>query len=203
VNNLGRALGSLVKDSELVGSLAQALTYASKKDRVSCREIEEIVNGNLEDVLLLGNEWRLLLPMRTLKSSAWEDRLLLTEPGDLYEMPNIVRYLVENAGKAGHWNPWYVIAKLFREMGEPVWEQMPKLVERLGQQARDCRITAVQIKEVCAELGMGDRVDALIAALKGSGVMSPKLGSLAEVHRAGTPIYELNPSLFMEKGDKG
>jgi len=91
----------------------------------------------------------------------------------------------------------------YTEMGEPVWEQMPKLVERLGQQARDCRITTVQIKEVCAELDMGDRVDALIAELKGSGVMSPKLASLAEVHRARIPIYELNPSLFMEKGDKG
>jgi len=43
---------------------------------------------------------------------------------------------------------------------------------------------------------------ALIAELKGSGVMSPKLGSLAEVSRAGTPIYELNPSLFTEKGEK-
>jgi len=95
-----------------------------------------------------------------------------------------------------------VTSKLGSEMGEPAWEQMPKLVERLGQQARDCRITVVQIKEVCAELGMGDRVDALIAELKGSGVMSPKLGSLAEGHRAGTPIYELNPSLFIEKEDK-
>jgi len=49
---------------------------------------------------------------------------------------------------------------------------------------------------------LGDRVDALIAELKGSGVMSPKLGSLAEVSRAGTPIYELNPSLFTEKGEE-
>jgi hypothetical protein len=29
-------------------------------------------------------------------------------------------------------------------------------------------------------------------------VMSPKLSSLAEVSRAGTPIYELNPSLFLQ-----
>ncbi len=44
--------------------------------------------------------------------------------------------------------------------------------------------------------------DALIAELKGSGVMSPKLGSIAEVSREGTPIYELNPSLFTRKARK-
>jgi len=87
-------------------------------------------------------------------------------------------------------------------MGEPNWEQIPKLVARLEKRAKDHRITASQIKTVCNELGLGDRVDVLIAELKGSGVMSPKLGSLAEVSRAGTPIYELNPSLFTEKGEE-
>jgi len=72
----------------------------------------------------------------------------------------------------------------------------------LGMQARYCRINATQIKEVCSQLGLVDRVDALIAELKASGVMSPKLGPIAEVSRAGTPIYELNPSLLIKKGEK-
>jgi len=102
----------------------------------------------------------------------------------------------------GRWEEGHALAELFRDMGEPNWEQIPKMVARLEKQAKDHRITASQIKTVCNELGLGDRVDALIAELKGSGVMSPKLGSLAEVSRAGTPIYELNPSLFTEKGKK-
>jgi len=73
---------------------------------------------------------------------------------------------------------------------------MPKLVGRLEEQARDYRVTASQIKKICSDLGLGDRVDMLIAELKGSGVMSPKLSSIAEVSREGTPIYELNPSLL-------
>jgi len=161
-----------------------------------------MVNGDAEDVLLLGNEWRLLLPVRTLKSAAWEDRLLVTKPEELYEVPNIVRYLVEDARKTGRWEAGCALATLFRDMGEPNWEQIPKLVKRLEEQAEDYRITSSQIKKICSELGLGDRVDMLIAELKGSGVMSPKLGSIAEVSRAGTPIYELNPSLFMKKGEK-
>jgi hypothetical protein len=109
---------------------------------------------------------------------------------------------VEEATKTGRWDPEHAITKLFNEMGEPAWERMPKLVERLEEQARDYRVTASQIKKICSELGLGDRVDALIAGLKASGVMSPKLGSLAEVSREGTPIYELNPSLCTRKASK-
>jgi len=202
MNKLEKALSGLLSHGELTNSLAQVLVLASERGRVSYREVENMVNGNAEDVLLLGSEWRLLLPVRTLKSAAWEDRLLLCEPGELYEVPNIARCLVEEASKTGCWDPEHAITKLFREMGEPNWEQIPKLVEELGKQSRDYRVTAVQIKEICNELDMGDRVDMLIAELKGSGVMSPKLGSIAEVSRAGMPIYELNPSLFMKKGEK-
>ena len=109
---------------------------------------------------------------------------------------------MEESSKTGCWDPEHAITKLFREMGEPNWERIPKLVEELGRQSRDYRVTAVQIKEICNELDMGDRVDMLIAELKGSGVMSPKLSSLAEVSRVGSPLYELNPSLFTEKRDK-
>lgn len=117
-------------------------------------------------------------------------------------MPNIVRYLAEDVSKTGRWEAGHALAELFRDMGEPNWEQIPELVERLEKQAKDYRITASQIKTACNELGLGDRVDALIAGLKGSGVMSPKLSSLAEVARAGSPLYELNPSLFVKKPEK-
>jgi len=203
MNKLESALSRLLNHSELTSRLVPVLSSASKRGRVSYREVEKMVNGDAEDVLLLGNEWRLLLPVRTLKSAAWEDRLLVTKPEELYEAPNIVRYLVEDASRTGRWNPEQAITELFREMGEPDWGQMPKMVERLGEQAKDYRITAAQIKMVCNELGLGDRVDALIAELKGSGVMSPKLDALAEVSRAGMPIYELNPSLFIKKREKG
>ena len=202
MNKLEKALSKLLKHGELTSCLASVLAHASKKGRISYWEVAELAGDNHDEVLLSGNIWRLLLPVRTLKSAAWEDRLLLAKPGELYEVPNIVKYLVEDAQRTGRWEAGQAIAELFRDMGEPNWEQIPKLVERLEKQAKDYRITASQIKTVCNELGLGDRVDALIAELKGSGVMSPKLGSIAEVARAGSPIYELNPSLFVKKGEK-
>jgi hypothetical protein len=202
VSNLEKALSTLLEDAELAAALGLVLARASKKGSISYREVDKIVNNKAEDVLLLGSKWRLLLPVRTLKSAAWEDRLLLCEPGEWYEIPNIVRCLVEEACWTGCWDPEYAITNLFKEMGEPAWERMPKLVERLQEQAENYRIAAVQIKKACSQLGLGDRVDMLIAELKGSGVMSPKLGSLAEVTREGTPLYELNPSLFIKRVKK-
>jgi len=198
MNRLGKALSKLLSYGELTDRLAQVLTLVSRRGRVAYYEVERMVKDDAEDVLLLGNEWGLIFPVRTLKSAAWEDRLLLFEPGEKYEIPNIIRYLVEEAKITGHWNPEYAITKLFRDMGEPDWEQIPELVKELGQQAKNYKITAIQIKEACSKLALGNRVDALIAELKASGVMSPKLGSLAEVSRAGIPIYELNPSLFLQ-----
>jgi len=53
--------------------------------------------NDVEDLLLLSSEWRLLLPVRTLKSAAWEDRLLVAKAEELYEVPNIIRYAAEEA----------------------------------------------------------------------------------------------------------
>jgi hypothetical protein len=202
MNKLEKALSKLLERNELTSRLASVLAHASKRGSISYHEVGKIVHDSAEDILLLGTEWRLLLPVRTVKSAAWEDRLLLCKPGESYEVPNIARYLVEEATKTGRWDRERAITKLFKEMGEPAWERMPKLVERLEEQAGDYRVTAGQIKKICNDLDLGDRVDALIAGLKASGVMSPKLSSIAEVSREGTPIYEINPSLFIKKGEK-
>ena len=196
MNKLEKALRRLLQSNELTSCLASVLAHASKRGTISYREIDKIINDNAEDILLLGNGWRLLLPVRTVKSAAWEDRLLLCEPGESYEVPNIIRYLVEEATKTGRWDSEHAITMIFKDMDEPAWERMPKLVERLEEQAENHRIAATNIKKICNDLGLGDRVDMLIAELKGSGVMSPKLGSLAETARVGSPLYELNPSLL-------
>ena len=200
---LKEALSGFLGNTELTSSLAQILTYVSKKGRVTFHEVEETVGDNADEVLLLGNEWRLILPMRTRRTSAWEDRLLFFGPVELYEVPNIVRYLVENASETGLWEPRVALSDLFREMGDPHWNIIPRLVERLWKQSKNYRITAIQIKEICVGLGLGDRVDALIVELKGSGVISPKLRSPAEVSRAGAVIFELNPSLLSPREKKG
>jgi hypothetical protein len=204
MSKLDSALSGFLGHTGVASDLGHVLGYACNtgKGRISYNDVRKLVNDNAEDVILLGSQWRLLIPMRVEKSGAWEDRLLLCKPGESYELPNVIRYLVRNASKTGYWAPLRAIAEIFEEIGEPAWQQMPKLVAELGKQARDGQVSAAQIRQICVSVGLGDRVDALIAGLKASGVMSPKLGSIAEVSRAGSPLYELNPSLFIEEVEK-
>jgi len=189
VSNLEKALSGLLEDAELAIALAAVLAYACKIGIISYNEVTEIAGDNPEEVLLLGNKWRLLLPTRVEKSGAWEDRLLLCKPGESYELPR-------------HWSPMRAIAEVFKEIEEPAWQQMPELVTELRMKSRNYQISATEIRQICARVGLGEKVDVLIAELKAAGVMSPKLGSLAEVSRAGSPLYEINPSLFVKKGEK-
>lgn len=201
MSNLEKALSGLLEDAEPAAALAAVLAHASKTGRISYSEVMEVAGDNPQEVLLSGSRWRLLLPMKVEKTSAWEDRLLLCKPGEPYALPNVIRHLVQNASRTGYWSPVMAIAEVFKDIGEPAWQQMPELVAELGKQAIDGQVSAVQIREICIRAGLGDKVDVLIAELKAAGVMSPKLGPLAEASRAGAPLYELNPSLFTKKGD--
>ena len=89
------------------------------------------------------------------------------------------------------------VGRLFWEIGEREWNRMFELIRRLGEKASYWVIDAGHIVETCTELGMLDNVDLIVAELKGSGVTSPKLGSMTETMAAGSPLYELNPSLFV------
>jgi hypothetical protein len=183
--------------------LARVLIQACKTGRVSYDELEEIAKDDSEDVLFLGFELRLLLPTRSARGTLeWGDAVLLPKPGEMYKMPNVAKCLVEEAIRTGRWDPGNAVAKVFMIMGESEWDKMPKLVQKLGEQSNNCKINAIQIKRICRELDLEDKVALLIAELKGSGVMSPRLGSLTEVIREGSPIYELNPSLSVNRTGK-
>jgi hypothetical protein len=203
VNGLERALTAFLGTGKLASSLARVLIRACKAGRVSYDEVEGIAKDDSEDVLLLGFELRLLLPTRSASGTLeWGDAVLLLKPGEMYKIPNVVKCLVEEAIRTGRWDPDSAVSKVFMIMGESEWEEMPELVQKLGEEAKDCKINAIQIKRVCTELDLEGKVDLVIAELKGGGVMSPKLGSLTEVIKEGSPVYELNPSLSVNRTRK-
>jgi len=191
-----KALSSFLED--YAGSLARILGHAVKKGRISYEEIEKLIDAedDIEEVLLLGYDWRIMLPVRTSKSMEWEDRVLVPVAGEVYELPDVVRCLVSKAARCGTWKPEKAVAETLREMGEPAWGQIPRLVRKLGEYAKGNRITAFQVKEACKALRLEERVDSLIAELKGGGILSPSLSYLPETAQQKAPAYELNPALF-------
>ncbi|MBW1715374.1 MAG: hypothetical protein JRJ77_06020 [Deltaproteobacteria bacterium] len=199
-----KALSPILGDDEATGRLSQLLAYASLHDTVCYQEIRDVVEDDPEDILLMAEEWRLLLPVRTAKSSSWEDRLLLARDGEVYKMPNVIRYLAKEAIQSAKWYPEKAMKELFKELRDPAWKQIPGLIKAIAEKAIDNKINGNQIKKICLQFGLSNRVDGLIAELKAAGIMSPKLGSIPDVMGAGSPIYELNPSIVVHyKGKRG
>jgi hypothetical protein len=196
MNELKDALCSFMKADE-AARIAQLLEAIVRRGKIAYEEAKEMVGEDIEDVLMSGYGWRLLLPVRASKAGDWEDRMLTAQPGEIYQIVNVVKHLVKNASKTGRWDPETAIAEAFKDIGEPEIDKVLTLVARIGSEAKGRRINGVQIKRLCTELGLGDRVDPLISELKACGIISPKLSSLTDSSRVGTPIYELNPSLFV------
>jgi len=196
-DRLEKALRGILGTGEITKKLSQVLVYAAVKGSVSYQEIKEIIKDDPEDVLLLADKWRLLLPVRTTKSAGWEDRVLMLRDGEKYEIPNLIRYLVKHALNTGIWDPENTIIELFKEFEDPDWEKITGLVRSIVEKATDYKINSNQIKKICIQSGLSNRVDGLIAELKAAGIMSPKLGSIPDVLGAQSPIYELNPSVII------
>jgi hypothetical protein len=177
------------------GPLSRLLAYAMNREPLFYQDVKDVVQDDAEEILLLASEWRLLLPVRTRKSSSWEDRLLVMQAGELYEIPNIVRSLAAQSLTSGTWNTETAVYEFFKESGHPFYNRMPRVVRCIFEEAANHRITADQIKMICSRFGLSGMVDSLIADLKAAGIMSPKLESMPEVLRQGSPVYELNPAV--------
>ncbi len=179
-----------------VGYLVRILEHTCESRSISYEEALSIAGKDTDDALMLGWQWRLLIPVRTSRCGEWDDRVLMLEPGERYEMPNISRWLLLIFKKTGEWRPQQAISDYFRDSGEPEWAQMPVLAREMKTRCTKGVITAVQISESCRSAGLADRVDTMIAILKGAGVMSPRLGSLNQVNATGMPLYEIHPCLL-------
>jgi hypothetical protein len=204
VQKLETALRSFLGQDEPISLLAQILIRAAEKGSVSYGEIQGMAAGDWEDLLLLSNSWRLLVPWnKASRTIDWEDGVFLFETDEVYHIPNVVRHMAQRARETGEWDVAYAVSRAFKEMGDPDYELMPGLVELIGDQARGRRVDALQIKQACEQVGLGERVDPLIAELKASGVLCPKLSCLSEALALRCPVYELNPCLFAGKGSAG
>ena len=88
-------------------------------------------------------------------------------------------------------------------MGEPAFEQIPALVREIVRLARYQRITGAGIQTACARSGLQDRTGAMIAVLKGGGVISPNLRTGNPMEKTKFPLYDIHPvfvHLYSEAG---
>ena len=194
MENLRRALNTICHE-DFVAALAGILVAALENAEIDYGAIEHRAGGSTQELLLFAWEQKLLIPRSSLRCAEWDDRMMILTPGQIYEMPNIARYLVETAVETGRWDPARAIAALYRDMGAPDWEKIPALVQDLAREAVNGTLRGTQIAAARVRAGIKDSTGAIIAILKGGGIISPKLAPMGPAGKAGTPIYELTPSI--------
>jgi hypothetical protein len=69
-DGLERALSTISGLGKTTRALSQVLGYGSLKGAVSYQEIRWVINDAPGEILLMPEEWRLILPVRTGKSSS-------------------------------------------------------------------------------------------------------------------------------------
>ncbi|MEM3766779.1 MAG: hypothetical protein QXU46_07155, partial [Candidatus Bathyarchaeia archaeon] len=111
---------------EQTSLLAAMLASASEKGIISYEEVD-CDEETKRSLLLLAYKERLLLPVKTsknLSSLAWQDRILNAKPGETYEMPNVIRHLINHAKETGEWKPELAVKKYLEEIAEPDADKM-------------------------------------------------------------------------------
>lgn len=198
MKNLEKALKSFMTGDILVSDLAQILSFLLNFDRVNYRELASVTYGSLDEALLALWEWKLVIPVRSSKCSEWDSRILLAEPQESYEMPNISKMLVKKGMETGKWESTAAILDVFQCMGEPEWKKMPDLILSIKKNLMHNTINGIRIGILCVQNGLKDKTGAMIAVLKGAGVISPKLAAISQVLSSKSPLYEYNPSVYAE-----
>lgn len=195
MHKLQTALASRFAD-DLPPLLAEVLDLALRQMTIAFDAIREVDETGSEDLLLFAWNNKLLIPRAFSRCGEWDDRILLLEPGEVYQMPNISRVLVQVAKETGHWDIRLAVLELYREMGEPLWQKMPDLVQNLAELSAHGTIVASSIHTACVQTGITDKTGAMIAILKGGGVISPRLAAMRPLNKAKGPVYEVNPNIY-------
>jgi hypothetical protein len=169
--------------------LIETLSIASEMDMIRNNELQ-LPEPVKEDLLMLLERERVLIPFETSKTIAWEDRVLTFKPGETYEVPHIIKNVLGRAAETGEFDPRYAFRKYLREIGEPEPETMTSFFVHVLDSVENGRISAGKLSEIARELSLEHRMGTIIAELKGGGVISPCLRDPL------TLIYEVNPFLL-------
>jgi hypothetical protein len=198
IKNLEKSLESFMAADIPVSDLAHILYRVFNCERMSYQDLASADYGGMDEALLTLWEWKLVIPVRSSRCSEWDSRILSAEPGEFYEMPNISKTLVKKGVETGAWDSTSAILDLFKSMGEPEWEKMPDLILSIKKNTVYNTINGARINALCIQNGLKNKTGAMIAILKGAGIISPKLAAISQMAKSRSPLYEFNPCVYAE-----
>ena len=189
--NLINALSVQFSEQE-AEALAVLLLRSCQSDSITYEEIK--IDPELkDDIIMLAFEERVLLPMKSRRGSAWEDRILGFAENERYHIPRIVRFLVKNAQETGRWEIRHALEQSLEEAGETnvngTISYLQTLIDRSPRFELEVGIMQTIGTELKLEIDMHDTLDRFVRC----GIISPR--TQRSLH-TGFSKYELNPCLY-------
>jgi hypothetical protein len=186
--NLNKALQSIYPEENL-DRLIIPLMLALDKIEIKNKEIE--LNSQIkEDLLLILDRDKVLIPNKTSKTIAWEDRILTFEPDEKYQMPNIIRILIRLGEQVGELDVEYAFKSYLKEIGEASPNKTLTFFHEILDKVKNEKVSAEDLSIISKKLNLQSRIGTIIAVLKGAGIISPALRNPAKLK------YEVNPFLL-------
>ena len=186
MENLEEALKKRFPEDD-VKPIAEILSIASEKGSITYDEMG-IQEDRKDDLLLLDKE-RLLIPARTSRSLAWEDRMMIFRSGEVFEAPHVIGHLIRYVEETGEWDPDHAVRMYLEEIGEKSPEKILSLFNKVKENSVYNRITPEVMLKASDKLNLTTDLGRIIAELKGGGIISPCLREPSRL------LYEINPSL--------
>jgi len=193
IDGAGRITQALARQFQgEAGDLTLVLSAGLRADSFAYEEIE-LAPEVKDDIILMAFEERVMLPLKSRRGSAWEDRILNFSEGERYQLPRVVRCLALEASRSGRWDIGYALSEVLTEVGERQVDTMVKYLRRLMERVPAFEMEVGTLQSVGEQMGlqmdMHDTLDRLVRC----GVMSPR--TQLSLH-TGVSRFEINPCLY-------
>ena len=193
LHRLETALGAQLQQNE-AENLAKLLAAGLSAEILSYEKID-LPQNQKNDCILTAFEERMLIPVKSGQSPAWEERLLSLCPGETYFMLPVVRKLIERAGKTGKLEAeWAVRESLATEAGKHA-DGLAKFFGHVRHHAPSHSVEAglmgTIMRPLEIDLDLHDVIDLFVIC----GIISPcTRGPMS----TGLAWYEVNACLYWE-----
>lgn len=138
-----------------------------------------------EELALTLDYYRLAVPAEAI-SLSWHHRFFRDKV--TLEIPYIVRFFFKDL-KGGSASKEKAVVDYFRKIGEKRPEDFVSIFDEILERSKNLIVCAEDIVDVCMKFEYGP--GAVIAEMKGAGLISPFLGC-GKFGRARAPLYEIN-----------
>ncbi len=167
-------------------------THHAADTTISYQEID-LTRTEKDELILLGYQERVLIPVKTTTSSAWEDRIIDFDIGRTYVIPPVVREIPVVFSKKGYFCLESLLKQLFPELAPEEVKKLYHLLDTIMTHSTGFKFETGLLKlfydKLTLQHDLHDTIDLFVI----NGIISPcPQKSLI----TGLSWYEISPAMF-------